>query len=694
VRRSRHLGGAQPLTPHCPAQLSRSKSPCVYSRNFLLRTGCSYFSQAKEVRTMFCEESPGLLESIIEKEATKSRASSRPGSRLRRRPAWLGMNRLRSEDSRWSPGQSSELLLRRRQAVPQELDKHASDGEGNSSTSPLSREESIIDRSVSDKMQAPPTIYFLGKKYQQVSRRPRLQESATLHYQRRSRSLEQRAQAEYCAKTTAADPSHDAGSDEASTAMGCSSIGSGNCVMSDFLSDNSSTTGSCSSGQRRFKNRGHPMHNRDMDNYCQERRQSSCRECSWDRGTTRPGCSPEDNRPFTQEDPHYPAGTWHSTDDTPFYPPGVWPRDKESFRKRGSSVDRGRQRGNMRPPPPPLPPHFANSWSDNGSLVMQEQRCSSRTSDAAIDAVSGNSCSSSSMRRTPRTLKHKVIGLLNKISPENEEEIKSQLLALPVESFQDLETISILITEKALWDPFYSEVYVRCIDKLCLEYAVVPFQEEKNDGEGGRSSFGFQSFKMMVLGTCNRIFESLFAGTNDFSDDDIQEPADWMDDSNSEAALERRGCAQAFMRLLGHLFVHGIYPEILLQEILSSLLEPRRTLEKRETFPAQDWIECVCELLYTVNKEFTKTPERQALLRYTINRLDRLKDMRQGITTGDSQQAFVYPKRMFFMIQDIIEASRRGWPDRSHVSGAKSVMPKHTAKKITFCSPSESGHWC
>merc|ERR1719487_1494490 len=121
------------------------------------------------------------------------------------------------------------------------------------------------------------------------------------------------------------------------------------------------------------------------------------------------------------------------------------------------------------------------------------------------------------------TLKREVRSLLNKGSPENEAQILSQLVALQIRSAEDLSLISTLIVDKALGDPFYSEVYVRCIEQLCEKQAELPVAQQACGDEGGLGDTaagerfaleeefqGCGAFKGLVLQCCSRVFHHFF----------------------------------------------------------------------------------------------------------------------------------------------------------------------------------------
>lgn len=318
-------------------------------------------------------------------------------------------------------------------------------------------------------------------------------------------------------------------------------------------------------------------------------------------------------------------------------------------------------------------PYTRGSELPQGDDVNSSWRRASSSSAKFVCGSANSDCGSENGDASPKrpsTLKREVLSLLNKITPENEDLILAQLVGLQICSAEDLWVISALIFDKALGDPFYSEVYVRCVQRLCLEHTRSPDgdgQEDEPTCEGQAESSTCREleealefcggFKRIVLRSCSRTFHQFF-GVAELLEDDIQDAADDIADSLAEAVLTRRHRARACMRFLGHLFVFRILPESMLRWVFKRLIEPPRESEMR--CPPKAWIECACELLCTVGKELASSPAGIQLLKPTIQRMRAYKDMREDVLAGE-EAACVYPLRTQFMIQDTVEASQRGF---------------------------------
>lgn len=289
------------------------------------------------------------------------------------------------------------------------------------------------------------------------------------------------------------------------------------------------------------------------------------------------------------------------------------------------------------------------------------------------------------------TLKREVRSLLNKISPENEAQIFAQLVDVQIRSAEDLQLISSLIIDKALGDPFFSEVYVRCAESLCNAHTALPFhQDVDTKGSAGLEPElvaeleGRGAFKGFLVQCCNRVFREFF-GSVHVLDDDIQEAAIEFDSATCEAALGKRHRARACMRFFGHLFLCEILCESMLMTFLERLLEPPK--ETGASWPPKAWIECACELLYTVGKDLCSSSAGTEIMKCLMRKLSRWKDLREDIGTSmtflevarEGKAAdFVYPLRTRFMIQDTVDAHHKGWPD---------TMTEKQGDKATCVSP-------
>lgn len=259
-------------------------------------------------------------------------------------------------------------------------------------------------------------------------------------------------------------------------------------------------------------------------------------------------------------------------------------------------------------------------------------------------------------------LKKEMRSSLNKLSPDNETAILTQLTRLQVQTMEDLSTVSDLLIDKALGDPFYSAMYARATCALCAAFPDVTDAHTSDSTEPAAGSCA--SFKDTVLAHLQRLFGGFFDGNG-------------LEGEGSEETLQRKR-AQACMRLLGHLHIQGVASIDLLQMYVVKLLQPKAAAP---SWPLPAWIECACEMLHTVGGHLLGTVPGKRLLKFALDKLSHWKDLRQVVSGGDpagGRARTVYQSRIKFLILDTIEAHVRGWPTETEAktgSKQKCVMP-------------------
>jgi len=299
---------------------------------------------------------------------------------------------------------------------------------------------------------------------------------------------------------------------------------------------------------------------------------------------------------------------------------------------------------------------------------------------AARLAAGKRSASVDCLRETdsrPTRLKREVLPLLNKISPDNEAVIAGHLAEVELEGPEDFKCIAQLMFEKAVDEPFYSELYVRAMTTLSLKYPIL----SELAGSGSRSSHsgdacgrsgrrtrsaepwgvsGFSSFAASIVEQCNDTFEKLFGRCGMFEGDE--------DEEGIEAVRERHR-AQSYMRVLGHLYSSGVLSTDSLEYwIRMLLLVGDQDGRPERSCPPQAWIECACELLFTIGKDLSKSKVGKEIIQMAVHAMHHWKSLRRPTSGhrigGDSAAPHVFPARILFLMQEVIDASRKAWPAR------------------------------
>jgi len=246
----------------------------------------------------------------------------------------------------------------------------------------------------------------------------------------------------------------------------------------------------------------------------------------------------------------------------------------------------------------------------------------------------------------PVHLRRKVRALLNKISPDNEARICEHLVRLHLAGLEDFRIVVSLVIEKAIRDPFYSEVYAMAMGQIALAYIA--------DGGGHCDASGSAlSFTDLVIEQGRSKFEEFFGSSRALDDGEVGE----------EELAKTRHRALAYMRLLGHFYLGRLIGNDPLLHCVNILLLIKVPPDApMRPWPPQAWIECTCELLRTVGMELTKTCHGRAMHQMVMQRLLGWKDARRPHDVQQPGKCNVYPLRIQYLIQDVMEASLRGWP--------------------------------
>mmetsp|Transcript_64328 Transcript_64328/g.141779 ORF Transcript_64328/g.141779 Transcript_64328/m.141779 type:complete len:810 (+) Transcript_64328:155-2584(+) len=309
-----------------------------------------------------------------------------------------------------------------------------------------------------------------------------------------------------------------------------------------------------------------------------------------------------------------------------------------------------------------------------------------RSYSSSSRAGSGGAMASGAGLTRPPSLERSLKALLNKVSPENTEVICTRLLSLPVTCAADLVLVSNFVTDQALNDPFFSEVYADAIVRLCLESQPVPSASLASSGVAA-GPVALLEFADVFFDDFRRRFLGFFGDARLLSEEAGQERDGEEAEQAGDTSVARRR-ATACVRLMGHLYLRGVIPDVHLQRSLHHLLSvPQNCAEAHGCdwqSPPKEWVECACELLQTVGPGLRLTGAgrfkgaERTPVSFAVGRLNRWKDVCCEKTEGKAggAQSFVYPPRIRFRMQDILEACASGsWVERGAESRAKKEAP-------------------
>jgi len=235
------------------------------------------------------------------------------------------------------------------------------------------------------------------------------------------------------------------------------------------------------------------------------------------------------------------------------------------------------------------------------------------------------------------------IGLLNKISARNEETIVKQLRLLSPSNMQELCKMAELMIQQALRDPLRGDLYGRTITSLSIVFPQFSSPRQRSATRPRPVSFAAQ-----VVQCLEKEFDGFCR--------DLEAPLGEKDDRKTEvseifeACQPVKDCALACVDFVGKLVLCDVLSERLLSNVVLRLLW--RKERRPEDPPPASFIECACKLLsITVGPLRWREREPEAL-QLVLGRLACLKDMH----LASHNRTFVYPKRVRYIVLDLLEA--------------------------------------
>jgi len=250
-------------------------------------------------------------------------------------------------------------------------------------------------------------------------------------------------------------------------------------------------------------------------------------------------------------------------------------------------------------------------------------------------------------------LKRSALSHLNKIAPENLSTIAQKILDINVKTSEELEVIIHVIMKKALLEPHYSHTYSDLVFKL---------------KEGGMPEFPCPdggkplSFKSILLNVCQQEFEGMSQDSLDLTDAEKE----GKDKEEIDFLLsQKKSRCLANMRFIGNLFLRSLLAPKIISSIIRELAQCSMEGDA-DAIPSEHIVECICELLFSIGYTLdTGNQVGQDALMQVCGRLMDLK--RRKRANGRT----LYPPRINFMIQDVIETRANNWQRKTFKAAAK-----------------------
>ncbi|XP_049906399.1 eukaryotic translation initiation factor 4 gamma 2a [Epinephelus moara] len=243
----------------------------------------------------------------------------------------------------------------------------------------------------------------------------------------------------------------------------------------------------------------------------------------------------------------------------------------------------------------------------------------------------------------------KVRGILNKLTPEKFDKLCLELLNVGVESKLVLKGTILLIVDKALEEPKYSQLYAQ----LCLRLAEdAPNFEDPTENQGSQKQNS--TFRRLLISKLQDEFENRAKNVETF---------DKNDNPLTSEEEEQRAIAKIKMlgniKFIGELGKLNLIHESILHKCIKTLLEKKKRVQLKDM--GED-LECLCQIMKTVGPKLDHDKARSLMDQY-FHRM-------QSLTTNKE-----LPSRIRFLLQNTVEMRENKWAARKAYSenGPKTI---------------------
>ncbi|GIL68831.1 hypothetical protein Vafri_22062 [Volvox africanus] len=370
--------------------------------------------------------------------------------------------------------------------------------------------------------------------------------------------------------------------------------------------------------------------------------------------------------------------------------------------RRGSAnMDDGWQRRG--PPPPPSPGGDMRGGSNRGM-----SRQGSGTAGYGVGAGPVNlhktenrwQAGISTAEDPEEEKKQKTFkGILNKLTPDNYDKLKQQILSVPITHQKTLEGFINQIFDKALIETTFSEMYAN----LCKEIHPSLPQFPSNDPNNQKPV----DFRRLLLNKCQQEFEDGVAAMKKVKEreEHNKEEAEKEKQGKEKAAsasadngkleegeipgagtvaaastedarvkalaeaaeaereLKARRRMLGNIQFIGQLYKCGLLTERIIHSCIVQLLND-------ELSPRPDDIECLCKLLTTLGKQLEEQVNKKGTA--NGNPLDVYFQRMERLRKGSNLDS-----RIKFAIQDVLDLRAAKWISRRKVEGPKRIEEVH-----------------
>uniref|UniRef100_A0A4W6E647 Eukaryotic translation initiation factor 4 gamma 2 n=1 Tax=Lates calcarifer TaxID=8187 RepID=A0A4W6E647_LATCA len=244
----------------------------------------------------------------------------------------------------------------------------------------------------------------------------------------------------------------------------------------------------------------------------------------------------------------------------------------------------------------------------------------------------------------------KVRGILNKLTPEKFDKLCLELLNVGVDSKLVLKGIILLIVDKALEEPKYSQLYAQ----LCLRLAEDAPNFEEPSTESQATQKQNTTFRRLLISKLQDEFENRARNVEIF---------DKNDNPLTSEEEEQRAIAKIKMlgniKFIGELGKLNLIHESILHKCIKTLLEKKKRVQLKDM--GED-LECLCQIMKTVGPKLDHDKAKSLMDQY-FGRMRSLTNNKE------------LPARIRFLLQNMVELRDNNWmPRKAYVdNGPKTI---------------------
>jgi len=244
----------------------------------------------------------------------------------------------------------------------------------------------------------------------------------------------------------------------------------------------------------------------------------------------------------------------------------------------------------------------------------------------------------------------KVRGILNKLTPEKFDKLCLELLNVGVESKLVLKGTILLIVDKALEEPKYSQLYAQ----LCLRLAEDAPNFEEPVTENQATQKQNTTFRRLLISKLQDEFENRTRNVEIF---------DKTDGPLTSEEEEQRAVAKIKMlgniKFIGELGKLHLIHESILHKCIKTLLEKKKRVQLKDM--GED-LECLCQIMKTVGPKLDHEKAKSLMDQY-FSRMRSLTNNKE------------LPARIRFLLQNTVELRENNWvPRKAYIdNGPKTI---------------------